>query len=346
MNLQHGTLKGKDRISIGLFIPYSGPMGLWAPSSERCGQLAAAELNDYWGILGREIDLRLVDASGSPCQVVAEAQQLIRAGKLDAIIGMHASDVRHALAEAVSPKIPYIYTPMYEGKENHDGVFTTGDTPERQVQPIIYWLAENCAAKKWYFIGSDYVWPRATTSFAKKCIAGLKDSQIVGEDYIPLTEQDYTPYMERIEQAKPDVVVVNLLGDCSIHFNRQFGERGLGRDILRYCGAIEENMLYAIGADNTENMFSTMSYFEDLGTEAAQSFSKYYYSSFGKSAPALNQFAASCYEGLMLLSGLSATARSIEVAELAKIRGQAVPLSGPREAVYSQEAKHFRQFTL
>ena len=46
-----------DTLRIGLLLPYQGPIGLWGLSSEKCAQLAAAELNTYKGILGKEIEL-------------------------------------------------------------------------------------------------------------------------------------------------------------------------------------------------------------------------------------------------------------------------------------------------
>jgi ABC-type branched-subunit amino acid transport system substrate-binding protein len=310
-------------------------MGLWAPSSERCAQLAAAELNDYQGILGKEVHLHLVDSSGSPLEVARKASDLLVNNRLDAIVGMHASDVRQALVQVVAGRIPYIYTPMYEGKESHACVYTTGDTPEYQVKPIIGWLEENFDAHRWYFIGNDYVWPRVSNSFAKDCLHRNPANQIVGEEYVSLSTEDYAEHLDNIENLQPDVVVVNLLGDCSIQFNRQFGERGLDRDIIRYCGAIEENMLYAIGAEYTKNMYSAMSYYADLETQAARGFCKYYYASFGQEAPALNQFAVSCYEGIMLLSELSKGVRSMDAGKMEAKSDGYTPFSGPRGELYS-----------
>jgi ABC-type branched-subunit amino acid transport system substrate-binding protein len=304
-----------DTLRIGLLLPYQGPIGLWGLSSEKCAQLAAAELNTYKGILGKEIELVPIDASGNPIEVANRTMSLIEEYDLGALVGMHTSDIRVELVNRLNGTIPFIYTPMYEGGENHLGVFMTGETPSNLLSSMFSWLFQNFEANSWYMIGNDYCWPRKTNELAKNI---LRDNGkvIQGETYLPFDYVNFDNELDQIEKMKPDVVFVTLLGQCSLQFNRQFGERGLDQNTLRYCCAIEENMLYGIGEKNTRNLFSTMGYHQHLKTESAKNFSRFYDATFGEEAPAVNQFASSCYDGIMLLSHLGERAGSLACPEL------------------------------
>jgi len=87
-----------------------------------CAELAVAEINHAGGLLGRELRLITVDAGRDPEDVATAAEHLLADDALDAVLGMHISAVRNALAPSVAGRVPYIYTPLYEGGESTPGV--------------------------------------------------------------------------------------------------------------------------------------------------------------------------------------------------------------------------------
>ncbi|MFT5710842.1 MAG: urea transport system substrate-binding protein [Halioglobus sp.] len=304
-----------DTLRIGLLLPYQGPIGLWGLSSEKCAELAAAELNTYKGILGRQVELVPIDASGSAREVTQNTLRMIHGLGLEALVGLHTSDIRVELVKNLKGRIPFIYTPTYEGGENGCGVFMTGETPASLMESMFTWLCENFNTNSWYLVGNDYCWPRTTNSVAKRILSS-HGKKILCEDYVPIDQLTFEDELDEIGRLKPDIVFTTLLGECSILFNRQFGERGLHQHTVRYCCAIEENILYGIGANNTQNLFSTMGYHQNLGTEAAENFSRFYESTFGANSPAVNQFSSSCYDGVHLLSHLAESAGSLDCSRL------------------------------
>ena len=66
-------------LDIALVIPQHGSAGIFGPSCELCGQLAAEEVNAAGGILGREVRLTVVDGSRPPAQVTDEVGALVAA---------------------------------------------------------------------------------------------------------------------------------------------------------------------------------------------------------------------------------------------------------------------------
>src|SRR5258708_24070513 len=119
----------------------------------------------------------------------------------------------------------------------------------------------------------------------------------VGEEFVAMGEDDHSKQIDRIRAARPDVVLISLIGTDSIVFNRAFAEQGLASKMLRLAGAMDETVLLGIGADNTENLFCASGYFVDLASRENDAFRCQYQASFGRYAPPLRSVGQSNYDG-------------------------------------------------
>jgi urea transport system substrate-binding protein len=323
--LQHSRLdtalprsrRPRDRLRIALLAPLSGPAGLWGPSCQTSAELAAREVNESGGVLGRELELRFIDGGRSPQEVTDETLDLITSGGAEAVIGMHISAVRQALVRALRGRIPYVYTPVYEGGESAPGVFMVGETPALQLKPSIEWLTERRGARRWYFIGNDYVWPHVSHRAADRYVAA-NGGTVVGECYVPFGCEDYETYLDGIRKASPDAVLVSMVGSDCVAFNRAFADSGLDRHILRLSAASEENTLLGIGAENARNLFFAAGYLAGLKTPENLAFLDRYHAAFGADAPVPNTIGESCYEGVRLYSELARRAGSLDIETLGR----------------------------
>ncbi len=289
---------------VGLLIPMCGSAGLWAPSCISSAQVAVSQLNEAGGIGGRPIELIAIDSALEALVPVDEViNSLIETNRIDAIVGMHISAIRQNLSKIVNQRIPYVYTPLYEGGENTKGIFAIGDTPEKQLGPALEYLCETQNAKRWALIGNDYVWPRASNSYAKD---KLKESgvSIAYEKYLPFGEADIDDVLEDLAKSDADAVLISLVGQDAITFNRAFGEAKMHEKMIRFSCAIEENGLLACGEENLHELYSASSYFGAISTPANASFREKYYQLHGENAPVLNALGQSTYEGLQFLAGL------------------------------------------
>ena len=312
-----GLRRRRDRgkLRIANFIGLSGPAGIWGPASTNSTLLATSEINRRGGILGREIELVFHDAGGSIEDVVRTASDVVASDDADIIMGSHISAVRVALRKVVGGRIPYVYTPVYEGGERTPGVMAIGETPRALSRPAIEWLATAKNAARWYLIGSDYVWPWLSHRATKRYIADA-GGHVVGEEFVRIGEHDHSAQLARIRAAKPDVVLISLIGTDSIVFNRAFAEQGLASKMLRLAGAMDETVLLGIGADNTENLFCASGYFVDLASRENDVFRSQYQASFGRYAPPLGSVGQSNYEGLRFLDTIAAQAGSLAIKPL------------------------------
>jgi urea transport system substrate-binding protein len=314
-----------SKLRIGNFLTFSGSPGIWGPTSTNSVVLAIDEINKRGGILGRELELSLYESGGPLEDVVRRAEQAVAFDEVDLIMGSHISAVRVALRKVTRNRIPYIYTPVYEGGEHTPGVMAIGETPRWQSRPAIHWLSEVKKASRWYLIGSDYVWPWQSHRAVKKYIAAA-GGRVVGEEFVPVGEDYHEPHLARIRAAKPDVVLISLIGTDSITFNRAFGECGLAATTLRLAGAMDETVLLGIGADNSENLFCASGYFNCVGSRANDDFLIRYRAMFGPHAPPIGSVGQSNYEGLRFLEAAANRAGSLSMGPL---------LAAARNVVYA-----------
>jgi urea transport system substrate-binding protein len=308
----------EDTLDVGLVIPLHGSAGIFGPSCELCAELAAEEVNAAGGVLGKELRLAVIDGSQRPARVADEVGALVSSALIDAVVGWHISAVRQALAPRISGAVPYVYTALYEGGEHTPGVFMVGETPFKQLLPAMRWLRDEHGVSRWATVGNDYVWPRGTACSAR-AYAQLLGARIVLEDFVPLGTVDFVGTMRRLEHSRADAVLMLLVGEDAVHFNRAFAARGLDVDCRRLSTLMDENMLLASGAESTRGIYGSAAFFETLPTREGLDFGWRYSQRFGGDAPTLNSLGESCYEGILMLSALASRAGTMDVRVISAI---------------------------
>ena len=332
---QDGDYKSSHELRIGLCVPMGGLTGIWGPSALASAKLAVAELNRTTGIGGRLCKLVLVNADEDAPLLEHVLTDLVHSGRVDALVGMHTSHVRQRVLRAIGGEIPFVYTPLYEGGECTPGVFAIGDTPDRLLQPAIAWLTQRERPRRWALLGNDYVWPRVSNRLARGYIAE-SGGQVVSEQYVPLHTNDFSKQLAALIASGADAVLLSLVGEDAIAFNRSFGEQRLTKSMLRLSCAIEENELLAIGAENTDRLYVASSYFAALGTDANLAFKERYHSQFGERAPTLNSLGQSTYEGIHFLASLFELGLS-ERSQWSRIGKQTIAYCSARMGLFSGE---------
>lgn len=327
--------------TVALVVPLQGSEAMYGPCCTLCARLAAEEINEAGGLLGREVRLRIVDGATGPARVAAEVDRLIAAGRVDAVVGWHLSAVREVLAPRIAQRVPYVYTALYEGGETTPGVFLTGETPDAQMYPALDWMSQEIGVRRWFVVGNDYVWPRRSTEEVRRFARGRRDVQVEDEAFVALGSTDFDAAVRRIERSSCDGVLMLLVGRDAVAFNRQFTARQLDAKCARLTPLMDENMLSESGGAHCRDIFTTAGYFEALPTEDSLRFGGRYVDRFGPGAPVLNSPGESCYEGLQLLAGLVRRAGSAEVRRMCAVAPD-TRYHGPRGEV-TLDGRHLRQ---
>lgn len=140
--------RDKSKLRVAHFVTMTGTAGIWGPSSINCAVLAAHQINARGGILGREVELTVVDTGAAIEDVTRDAEDIVECDGADVIVGNHISAVRMSLRRTFAGHLPYIYPSIYEGGERTPGLFAIGETPPKQARPAIAWLAERKRARR------------------------------------------------------------------------------------------------------------------------------------------------------------------------------------------------------
>ncbi|MGJ4888691.1 substrate-binding domain-containing protein [Bradyrhizobium sp. HKCCYLR20261] len=334
-------------VRIGLIIPQCGSAGLWAPSAEACGRLAVNELNQAAGIRRRPVELVVIDAGTNGVSAGRAAAEAVEELAVDGLVGMLPSYARDPVAEAARGRVPFLYTPQFEGLAPDSDVMTTGETAGELLAPAIQWLSESKHARRFFLCGNDYIWPRSSLAIAKRLIARY-GGIVTGEHYVPVGVHDFDAMLDRIKATRSDVVLPVFLGFDCIAFNRAFCEAGLSRHVLRFSSAFDETIIYGLDSSETENVFVASSYFASLRSRNNGAFLERYYTAYGDNPPPANGYGESCYEGIHALAALIERAESFDARDLRRVFGrtlqrrtargnEAQPVVGGRHPIHLAE---------
>jgi len=317
-----------DLLPVALVVPQQGPTGIYGPSCLACAELAVEQLNERDGIAGRLVELVHVDGGRQPAVVADEVLRLVESGRVEAVAGWHTSAVRQAITARIGGRVVYVYAAMHEGRDDTPGLFMLGERPVNQLLPATRWMREQLGVGRWAVVGNDYVFPRVTAAAARQALAD-GPSSIVSETFVPLGTTDFRHVLAELRRPGIDGVIMLLMGQDAVHFNRQFARAGLSEALARLSPAVEENTLLGAGAVANEGLFAAAAYFDGMGTVEGSELERTYYARFGEFAPALNAVGESCYEAIHFLARLGRVCGRIDVQSVEAMRSGHI-YEGPR----------------
>ncbi len=311
---------------VGVILSHGGLAGLWTPGCQGAALVAAAELNASGGVLGQEVQIVLRDSGETVASARAAAESLLLDDRVDAVIGLQASHLRSAVRNGLHGLAPYVYTPQYEGGYCGAGIATLGVTDAEVLTPAIDWLIANRGVQRVFFAGNDYIWPRVAYGTAEAAVR-RGGGQIVGHALLPLRERNYDAIITAITAARPDLVVVALLGEDAVAFHRAFAEAGLSHRTLRLSLAFEETQLLGVTPDNAENLFATASYFSGTTGHGRDQLLDGYRRCFAGRLPDVTTNSLNCYDAIHLVAGLARHVGRVDGHLMARVLRQRMPRS-------------------
>jgi len=242
------TARAAEAIKIGLLLPKSGPYAVQGEIGHNGAQIA---IEDFGGkVLDRPIDLIWLDES-SPQATQQNMRKLIEEEKVAAVQGgvssgdvlaiMPVAERAKTLLMASGPNATEI-----TGKNCSKYTFRV-DLPNKVTVNSVYPLLKE-RGKKWYFVVASYAWGIDAYNQMKDVV--VKDGgNVVGYDQAPLGTTDFSSYLLKVRQAKPDVVYVGLGGTDLTNFLKQMKEIGLTNQMALSSPIVNDTDLWAAGPD-------------------------------------------------------------------------------------------------
>jgi urea transport system substrate-binding protein len=243
--------------------------------------LAIEEINRNGGLLGRKVEPVVADGRSDWPTFAGEAERLITEDKVSVVFGCWTSASRKTVKPVFETHEHLLFYPVqYEGLEQSPNIVYTGAAPNQQIIPAVKWCFDNLG-KKFFLVGSDYVFPRTANAIIKDQLSALR-GEVLGEEYILLGSPDVKEAVRKIVEAKPEVILNTINGDTNVAFFQQLRAAGVvPEEIPTMSFSIAEDELRTLGGENMVGDYACWNYFQSVDTEENRRFVEAFRGRFG-----------------------------------------------------------------
>lgn len=296
-----------DGIKVGVLFSLSGATAVTEKGMANAALLAIDEINANGGVKGKKLIPVQEDLASQPSVAATKAKKLLLQDKVVAIVGGYTSASRQAMLPIVEQnKGVLVYPTLYEGEECSKNIIYTGAVPNQQLQDFIPWLIENYG-KKFFFVGSDYVYP-AETNKQVKALLQKHGGEVVGEEYVPIGHSEFSSVINKIKAAQPNVIFSDLVGDSVAAFYKQYKSYGLDPAKMPIASPITaETDVASMGAEVGEGHITSYGYFQSLDTPENKKFVEAYHKKYGQNEPITSVIEAAYFSTHLLAKALEKT---------------------------------------
>jgi len=265
-------VQAAETVKVGIIHSLTGTMAISEASVVDAEKLAIDEINASGGVLGKTIDPIVEDGASDWPTFAEKARKLLENDHVVATFGAFTSASRKAVLPVFERNKALLYYPtFYEGLEKSPAIIYTGAEASQQTLAAVSWLMAN-KGKTVYLVGSDYIWPRTTNKLARASVT-KQGGSIVGEDYLPLGNIEFSSVINKIKAAKPDIVLSTIVGGSNVAFYKQLKAAGIDSSNQTLMAlAVTEEEVTGIGAENLTGFLTCMSYFQSLKNPVNEKF--------------------------------------------------------------------------
>lgn len=248
-------------IKVGVLFSLTGTTAIIEESLNKATILAIEEINAAGGINGMKIVPVIEDPASDPATFAEKARKLVLSDKCVSVFGSYTSASRKAVLPVFEKRENlYFYPTLYEGRECSKNVVYTGAVPNQQQDEFVPWLVEKFG-KKWYLIGSNYIYPKEENNYCKKLLAEL-GCEVVAEEYVPLGHSEFSSAISKFQSLQPNVIFSTVVGDSVVALHRQYRAAGLDPEKMPMASlTTSENEVAAMGGDAAAGHFTSAPYF-------------------------------------------------------------------------------------
>jgi urea transport system substrate-binding protein len=220
------TAWAAEPIKVGILHSLSGTMAISETPIKEVVLMAIDEINKAGGVLGRPVEPIIEDPASNWDLFAEKSKKLLLQDKVATVFGCWTSVSRKSVLPVFEQHNGLLFYPVqYEGEECSKNVIYTGATINQQATPAVDYLMspDGGGKKRFYLIGTDYVYPRTTHKILRLYLTKAKEVKEVDimEEYTPFHHQDYQTIVGKIKSfcAGGDAAVINTInGDSNVPF--------------------------------------------------------------------------------------------------------------------------------
>lgn len=243
------ALAAGDPLKVGLILPMTGPFASTGRQIEAAAKLYVSEHGAE--VAGREIELVVKDDGGVADATKRIAQELIVRDKVAVIAGFGLTPLALAAAPlATRAKVPEIVMAAATSSitEQSDYVVRTSYTTPQVTSKIAEWASKE-GIQKVVTLVTDYGPGIDSEKTFNEVFTGA-GGEVLESLRVPLANPDFSPFLQRVADLKPDAVFVFVPSGVGAPFMKQYVERGLDKSGVRLLadgGVTDDDILNSMG---------------------------------------------------------------------------------------------------
>ena len=228
-----------DKIKIGHLTPLTGFLGALGAYAQLGIRMAEEEINRDGGVMGRRLDVTSED-SVNPATAATKAQRMLDQDGVAVLMGeinsasaltiMQVADRNKRLFMQIGAR-----SDALRGKNCNRYTFHVDIPSTVMVNAVGKALVRDnmMKDKKFYTLTADYIFGHDLARAAKSFF-DANGGNLIGDELVATDVTDFSPYLLKLRQAKPDVVCSNLAGNQVTTLIKQYAEFGLPYPIVGF----------------------------------------------------------------------------------------------------------------
>jgi branched-chain amino acid transport system substrate-binding protein len=246
---------------VAVVGPMTGQYATFGAQMKNGAEMAAADINETGGVLGKKLDLSVGDDACDPKQAVAVANQMSGAGaKLIAGHYCSGSSIPASKVYADGDMVqisPASTNPTFTDDRAGPNIYRVCGRDDQQGGVAGKYLAANFADKNIAFVDDKTAYGKGLAAETKKAM-GEAGKQAAMEESITAGEKDYSALVSKLKQANIDVVYFGGYHTEAGLIIRQMRDQGMNT-ILMGGDALITQEFWSITGDAGEGTLMTFS---------------------------------------------------------------------------------------
>jgi urea transport system substrate-binding protein len=266
-----------EPLKIGVLHSLTGTFSASERAMVNAILLAVEEINQAGGVLRRKVEPVVKDPHSDDQLAAALAEKMITEDRVVAVFGCWSSSARKSVLDVVKRRDHLlIFSSIYEGLEDSPFVVYIGGAPNQQLQPAIRYAYSDLQRRKFFLVGSDYVYSRAAHQILRDEAEKL-NAQIVGEEYVPLEGTAFAEVVRKVKESGADMVMNTTDGTSNIAFFQAMrAGRIKPRDVPTMWLGIGEEEIMAMAVKEMVGDYAASPYFQSIDNPVNEAFLKRY----------------------------------------------------------------------
>lgn len=312
-------------LTIGISLSLTGDFADPGKAAKRGYDLWASTVNAKGGVLGRQVELKIIDDASSPDTVVTNYEKLITQEKVDLVFGPFSTKLTFAASKVAARHRYAFIEPAGGGQKIFEQNF--GNLFFVQPAPVVY--QGDVFADYILSLPADQrpktaAYPALDDPFAAPIVAHVRERfeakgiRTVYKEIYPEGITDLTPVMAKVAALDPDVVVAGTQSEDAYMAVRAMVKLKWAPKFLYMTNGANSPVPFPanVGPENVNGIFSTGDWFPTSKAPGSEEFVQAYLKMYGGNANSIDNTSVEAYSCGLLVEQVAAKTGKVDNATI------------------------------